>query len=349
VSPPLRRHAFTLIELLVVIAIIAILIGLLLPAVQKVRESAANSQCKNNLHQIALAAHAYAGDYNGTLPPGGNVSPNSRNTNSIAPAGWINGPPYAGPYTGVLPFLLPYVEQTNLYRNIPAAYFDRNTTTGAWAYNTPPFDSQSGVPAQYINYTGYPHPIADPIVKTFQCPSDIALVSEGDAVIDALYTSPNSVWIDYLYNVPGFGAETGPSSYVGNAGYLGPQTPAQGGAYCGPYYMNSTTAIVNIKDGTSQTFAFGERVQGNSTTSLGVHFRLTWFGAGSMPTAWGLPPRAQPTGEWYQYGSYHTSTINFAFCDGSVRSVSLAVDSATFIAASGMNDGVSYNVTLLGN
>src|SRR5437016_307378 len=125
-----QKRGFTLIELLVVIAIIAVLVGLLLPAVQKVREAANRMSCQNNLHQIAIAAAHYEETF-GKFPPGLNVSLNSVNVNP----GYVSSPPYGGPYTGVLAYLLPFIEQDNVYKLLPASLFDPNTKAGAWAYN----------------------------------------------------------------------------------------------------------------------------------------------------------------------------------------------------------------------
>src|SRR5437762_13389934 len=98
---PCKRRGFTLIELLVVIAIIAILIGLLVPAVQKVREAAARTQCSNNLHQMGIATHNLH-DQVGKLPP----------LWSWFPA------PNANASAGSVHFvLLSYIEQDNLYKS----------------------------------------------------------------------------------------------------------------------------------------------------------------------------------------------------------------------------------------
>src|SRR5438270_5933962 len=131
------RKAFTLIELLVVIAIIAVLIGLLLPAIQKVREAAARIQCVNNYKQLGLAVHNYQSTL-GVLPPMSN---------------WVWNQPGSNRETGIFYLLLPYLEQQNL--------LDLNRTQKNQGY----FFPGSG-------WTDYCVTIGQNIVKVYLCPAD---------------------------------------------------------------------------------------------------------------------------------------------------------------------------------
>jgi prepilin-type N-terminal cleavage/methylation domain-containing protein len=352
----LARRAFTLIELLVVIAIIGILIALLLPAVQKIREAAARMSCSNNLKQIVLASHNYHDSFL-SLPPGVNCSANSVDPNpQFGPESYFPKGDW-GPLLGCLAYLLPFIEQGNISNQIIAQYptwFSTTTTAPAWAYSTPPFDFQSGIPSAQQNGTGIPAwSLAH--IKTFECPSDNLYATLAGGPTDCVfYLPPNFIEIDFLFDIPGFGHEGGRTNYTGSSGYDGTNTPQ----FCGPYYVNSKTTLQSIGDGTSNTIAFGETLGG---TSVGArNLALMWPGSGAMPTGWGLPtdqkgfdPTQGPvsnTGvpDWFNYSSRHGPIVLFGFCDGSVRPITKGCDFQSFQNAAGMNDGTVINWSALG-
>jgi prepilin-type N-terminal cleavage/methylation domain-containing protein/prepilin-type processing-associated H-X9-DG protein len=261
-----RRRAFTLIELLVVIAIIAILIGLLLPAVQKVREAAARMQCSNNLKQIGLALHNYHDSYK-RFPPGyvdGNTNPNLTPDNDVGP-GW-----------GWASFLLPYLEQGNVYNKI-----NFNVTVG----------------------TGVNTQVSQLDLSVFQCPSD------GNQQTCVLYNwntytgaNPPTVLVSHsnyvgcngwmeCFNGAG-GSDSGSGGTDGLPGVLGSSGR-------GIFFRNSRNNTASVTDGLSNTIFVGERSSN--------HAPATWTGAVplAMCPAWMattpftgpyIPPASAPVG-----------------------------------------------------
>jgi len=354
-----RRKGFTLIELLVVIAIIAVLVGLLLPAVQKVREAAARMSCSNNLKQLGLAAHNFA-SARGYFPAGIIISNQAQPTYDFG-----NTPPASvgGPWTSVLTQLLPYMEQNNIYSKLDPQLFNFNSTGKNWAYSdVDPISTDT-------NHTSY-NRIYEAQVKSFNCPSD-----------NAQDTTPvNGIWVAMLvYNPPdqrfygdyvlptdggsdtiGWGKNLAASNYFGNGGltynFNTTATP-NGSQFVGPFYQNSKVKIEAISDGTSNTIAFGESLAG---TQGARSFKSSWGGAGALRSAYGIP--TDNNANWYTWSSKHAGVVQFSMCDGSVRSITkfggltctspgsgCVVDSppspaqSNFIYLSGISDGSVIN------
>jgi prepilin-type N-terminal cleavage/methylation domain-containing protein/prepilin-type processing-associated H-X9-DG protein len=307
-----RRGAFTLIELLVVIAIIAVLIGLLLPAVQKIREAAARMSCTNNLKQLALAAHNYH-DEKGMFP------------NGVHPVETVGGRYVNGTCWQVE--LLPYLEQDNLKKKWDYTDFRNNTAGG-----------ENATTAQ--------------VLKVLLCRSDPLpkLVYYADA---------NPQLPQYAYARGYYGL----NSYGGNAGKVAAHPPSKDGIF----FQDSRIRIDDVKDGTSNTFLFGERSHLDpefdrlSSTLAPTFYPLGKWGrwasvyltsggslfehllSATVPINYRVPADTSPEAflaydgaenyRLYAYGSGHPGGANFAFADGSVRFVSDSIPLATLRAA----------------
>jgi prepilin-type N-terminal cleavage/methylation domain-containing protein/prepilin-type processing-associated H-X9-DG protein len=309
-----RRRAFTLIELLVVISIISVLIALLLPAVQRVRESANRTQCLNNLKQIGLALQNYE-SVNQAFPPaykfisgGGPTTPPPvpGSVKAVDSNFWLLltlGIPYKGldtaPGWGWGAYLLPHLEQTSLEQQID--YTEHMDIDKYLALRTTR-------------------------VKIYECPSDygagvFTVLNEFNTALADAYTNSYAACL-------GAGADVGEQADNGT----------------GVFFRNSKVRFAEITDGSSNTFAIGERAAmfcktpwagavkfGSARTTDGapVYFAAVEEAPTQVMARTGKNPLLDPYSSPYDFFSAHPQVVNFLFCDGSVRGLTTSVSTTT--------------------
>jgi prepilin-type N-terminal cleavage/methylation domain-containing protein len=325
-----RRSGFTLIELLVVLAISSVLIGLLLPAVQKVREAAARTQCSSNLKQIALAAHNYA-DTHGTLPPG-QLGP--------YPDIGLGLPPITTQFVGAFVYLLPFIEQQNLLhqmtRDLPNDYLNPSAVYPPW-WN---YSSASAA--------------AQMRIKLYLCPSDepYSNTVATDILTHTFRQGQGMELFVGVFNFDEGGNLLGRTSYAGVAGYGGQINNSANDQYAGIFCNRSAVRLAHVTaaDGASNTLLFGEWLGDFATGTR--RFAPAWIGVGSLPTLYGTQSGTE-TGP-FEFSSKHTGTIQFCMADGSLRGIRKGIAPGTsaysnLIAASGWHDGLVVDESQIGN